>query len=156
MTCGVTQRAAPKKRPKMASRLALAVLVAVIATPTLACPTGVTIIDGDTIAIDGEHVRLTGFDTPEVAHARCDAERELGQRATQRLEELVCRSGEASVEVVMSTRRLGPATERHGRALARIVVDGLDVGEILVAEGLARRSKPRRGWCHIIGGRQLP
>lgn len=76
----------------------------------------------------------------------------MGQRATQRLEELVCRSGEASVAVIMSKRRLGPATERHGRALARIVVDGVDVGQILVAEGLARRSKPRRGWCALLGG----
>lgn len=57
-------------------RLALAIL----ATTAHACPAGVTIIDGDTIAIDGEHVRLTGFDTPETTHARCDAERELRAR----------------------------------------------------------------------------
>lgn len=48
------------------------------------------------------------------------------------------------------------SSERHGRALARIVVDGLDVGEILVAEGLARRSKPRRGWCSVLGVMAAP
>lgn len=132
-------------------RIVISLAAVIAATPAIACPTGVTIVDGDSIAIDGEEIRLTGFDTPEVKHARCDAERELGQRATSRLEELVCRSGEASVAVVMSKRRPGPAHEAHGRPLARIVVDGLDVGEILVAEGLARRRKPRRGWCAVLG-----
>lgn len=102
----------------------------------------VTVVDGDTVDIGGKRFRLQGFDTPEVYHARCGRERDLGLLAAARLIELM-RAG--PVEVVYSSGR-----EKWGRGLARIKIDGRDVAEALIAGGHARAydGKSRRGsWC---------
>jgi endonuclease YncB( thermonuclease family) len=42
----------------------------------------------------------------------------------------------------------GRLKDRHGRLLATITVDGKDVGEIMIAEGLARPwVGKRQPWC---------
>jgi endonuclease YncB( thermonuclease family) len=65
----------------------------------------------------------------------------LGRRATERLKELLA-SGE--VRVIESGR-----IDKYRRTLAHVEVDGRDVGEILIGEGLARPYKggKRQGWC---------
>ena len=100
------------------------------------------IVDGDTIkAPFGVTYRLLGFDTPETRFARCDAERELGLAAKDRLEELLTRG---EVRVLESGK-----LDRYGRTLASVTVNGRDVGEILIGEGLARpyRGGRRGSWC---------
>ncbi|WP_088342610.1 MULTISPECIES: thermonuclease family protein [Rhodomicrobium] len=100
------------------------------------------VVDGDTIkAPYGVTYRLLGFDTPETHFAKCDAERELGLAAKQRLEELLATS---EVKVLESGKR-----DRYGRTLATVTANGKDVGEILIGEGLARpyHGKKRDGWC---------
>ena len=62
--------------------------------PTLAAPIDaedVRIIDGDTIRIYQKqpNVRLVGFNAPETRRAACEAERELGDKATRRLRNLI-------------------------------------------------------------------
>src|SRR5262249_26320414 len=52
-------------------------------------PGQVEVVDGDTVRIAGETFRLVGFDAPETYRARCPSERELGNRATFRLRQLV-------------------------------------------------------------------
>lgn len=39
--------------------------------------------------------------------------------------------------------------DRYGRTLARMMLDGLDVAELLIAENLARKyaGGRRQGWC---------
>ena len=51
----------------------------------------IEVVDGDTIKVDRERLRLVGFDAPETGHdtARCDAERERGKLAASRLAELL-------------------------------------------------------------------
>ncbi len=49
----------------------------------------IIIVDGDTIRVAGERVRLVGFDAPETRDARCAREKELGDQATKRLTRLV-------------------------------------------------------------------
>jgi endonuclease YncB( thermonuclease family) len=105
-------------------------------------PGGYRVIDGDTIeAPFGVKYRLLGFDTPEIFHSKCDAELELGMVAKERLEELLA-SGE--VRVIESGR-----TDKYRRTLAHVEVDGRDVGEILIGEGLARpyKGERRKSWC---------
>lgn len=102
------------------------------------------VVDGDTIkAPYGVTYRLLGYDTPETRFAKCDAERELGLAAKERLEELLANS---EVKVLENGKR-----DRWGRSLAHLTADGRDVGEILIGEGLARpyHGKKRDGWCGI-------
>jgi endonuclease YncB( thermonuclease family) len=56
-------------------------------------PGQVDVVDGDTVRIAGETFRLVGFDAPETYRARCPSERELGNRATFRLRQLVAGGG---------------------------------------------------------------
>ncbi|HEV2501500.1 MAG TPA: thermonuclease family protein [Mesorhizobium sp.] len=104
-----------------------------------------TAVDGDTVVIDGERIRIANIDTPEIHHAQCDAEQRLGLVAKRRLTELLA-SGK--VEVLRGDPDSGRLKDRYGRTLAILSVDGKDVGGILVEEGLAREWTGRRAsWC---------
>ena len=96
---------------------------------------------GDTIVIDGFKTWLQGCDTPETTAAKCDAERERGERAAARMRRLL-RSGTVDVRW---TRRL----ERYKRGLVRIYVNGRNVCATLIEEGLAVASPGGRriDWC---------
>lgn len=102
----------------------------------------VRVIDGDTIDYDGLRVRIADIDTLEV-RGRCAYESDLAARATARLRELL--AGGA-----IALRRLpdGRDEDRHGRKLRIVTRDGRSVGDMLVAEGLARTWSGRREpWC---------
>ena len=115
-------------------------LAATLAVTTLASP---YIIDGDTIVAGREHIRIANIDAPETRHAQCDAELRLGLAAKHRLEILLA-AGDIEAHQAYANR----PRDRYGRTLATITVDGEDVGEILIAEGLARRWDGRRHpWC---------
>lgn len=111
--------------------LALALAIAACAAPP--APRVTCVVDGDTVWIAREKIRLVDIDAPEM-DGRCRAERELAIRARDRLVELL-RARRVTID-----RR---GQDRYGRTLARLG----DVGEQLVAEGLARRWGDRRGWC---------
>ena len=98
----------------------------------------VCVVEGDTMWLAGEKIRLDSMNAPEV-QGQCDRERELARRATRRLSELLSASA-------FSIVRNG--TDRYGRTLARVTINDRDVGMILVAEGLAHTwSGWKRGWC---------
>lgn len=100
------------------------------------------VIDGDTIDIGGERVRLVGYDTPETYRARCDYERQLGNMASARLRELI--DGVKQVDLALL-----PGRDKYGRLLGRLFVNRVDVGGTLIGDGLARRYEGgrRKGWC---------
>lgn len=100
------------------------------------------VIDGDTIDISGERVRLIGFDTPETYRAKCSFEKNLGDNASVRLAELV--AGSSVLEISYKPRR-----DNYGRLLGNLYVNGKDVGSVLVSEGLARayNGGKRSEWC---------
>jgi endonuclease YncB( thermonuclease family) len=85
----------------------------------------VRVIDGDTIRVHHRHpdVRLVGFNAPETRRANCPWERELGDKATRRLRDLV-RSSQLDFEFVPCACPLG--TE----------------GTLVITDGVAARSKP--------------
>lgn len=101
-------------------------------------------IDGDTLRDDatGERFRLTGIDAPERAQgARCPAEAALAQRATQAARKAI--QGARLVQARLSGRN-----DRYGRTLASISLDGRDLGQVLLDQGLARPWTGRReAWC---------
>ena len=97
------------------------------------------VIDGDTIRLNGERIRLLGIDAPELSRPQCEAERLLARQATIRLSELLS-SGPWQV------RRDG--VDVYGRTLARLRLESGWAGRMLVHEGLARNwDGARRSWC---------
>jgi len=116
----------------------------------------VEVLDGDTIRIIGETFRLVGFDAPETYRARCSSERELGNRATFRLRQLVADGGLDLERVPCSCPTGTEGTPRcnYGRSCGVLKARGQEVGALLIAEGLARAYVCRRtscpsrvGWC---------
>lgn len=120
---------------------------------------GFTVTDGDTIRMaDGTPVRLVGFNTPEKFEPMCAREAELANRASDRLRQLVA-SGKSAVTKVACA--CSPGTEgtskcNFGRSCGILRVDGNDVAQTLIAEGLAvsfqcgRTQCPKmpRPWCN--------
>ena len=106
------------------------------------------VIDGDTYQDmnTGERVRLENIDTPETGpRARCTAERNLGNRATQQARSFITNARQLDV------RRTG-RIDRYDRVIAFIEIDGRDLGQMMIAEGLARPWRGRREpWCDANG-----
>ncbi len=100
------------------------------------------VVDGDTIWLDGEKIRMADIDAPETEQAKCASERALGNQATRRLMALL-NSGTVSIESAGDRD-----TDQYGRSLRIVMVDGRSAGDVLVSEGLARRwTGNRRPWC---------
>ncbi len=99
------------------------------------------VVDGDTIRVAGAKIRLLDIDTPETFEAQCAAEAKLGAAATDRLIALL-NAGPFSLDPGERD------TDRYGRLLRTAVRGGESIGDILVAEGLARPyAGGRRPWC---------
>lgn len=79
-------------------------------------------IDGDTIRIGSERIRLRGIDTPEMHEGD-------GPAAKERLEELI-RNG--SLDIIPHGRDV------YDRLVADVLVNGRNVAEILKSEGYAK------------------
>ena len=101
------------------------------------------VIDGDTIRWNGEKVRLVGFNTPEISEPQCAAEATKGKKAKLRLQQLL-NSGSVSFSATAERDR-----DRYGRLLREVRVDGRDVAEVLISEGLAEpySGGQKRDWC---------
>lgn len=106
-------------------------------------PPVLRVIDGDTIVVGGETIRLVGIDTPEMpSHARCWGEALAGEQARQWLVEFTRYPKSVTILRDYSQR------DRYGRTLARVVVDGEDLGEEMVRSGNAALYLGRRwDWC---------
>jgi endonuclease YncB( thermonuclease family) len=117
------------------------------------------VLDGDTIRVYHQqpNVRLVGFNAPETRRAECDAEAELGARATRRLRDLI--RGD-NLDFIYVKCSCPPGTEgtfacNYGRDCGTLKVNGRDVGAILIEEGLAvpfvcgatHCPKTPRPWC---------
>lgn len=106
----------------------------------------ISVVDGDTVRNEhGALIRLQGFNTPEL-NGKCEAERELARRARDRLRVLV--------RTRNATLTLTGASCGYGRPCGVLAVRGVNVGDVLVAEGLAEpmvcpdnRCPPARDWC---------
>ena len=146
----------------LASRRTAAIVVLVLSAGLSVAdpinPADVHLVDGDTIRVAGKTVRLVGFDAPELgSHGQCGIERMRAARATSRLRQLIRNGGDLDLKLIPCSCR--PGTEgtmacNNGRACGVLTVEDEDVGDILMAENLARPyvcgrySCPRREpWC---------
>jgi len=102
----------------------------------------VKVLDGRTLVVRGETVRLANVDAPKLPPAaRCSAEAALGVQAAWHLKSMIDAAQGLRID------RVGQ--DRDGATLARVVLPGdSDVGEALVFEGVAAdwRREPW-DWC---------
>lgn len=109
----------------------LLVLLALSPLPALAVDGRAVVLDGDTLRIGQERIRLFGIDAPERSQICEDARGRgwpCGQRATAALRDLV---GQAPVSCDRRER------DRYGRTVALCRVAGKDLGAALVSAGMA-------------------
>lgn len=100
------------------------------------------VVDGDTFRLGSRRVRIVGIDAPELVSPKCDGERQLAGRAADRLTLLL---NEAPFDMV--AHRFRPR-DRHGRDLRDLYRGDADMGDVLIAEGLAHRYWGiKTGWC---------
>lgn len=94
--------------------------------------------DGDTVrSCSGERIRIANIDAPEMPGSpKCRDRRKQGwcdyPLARQSRDALANFLGRGQVKVIRQ------GTDRYGRTLARLTVNGKDAGRYLVAQGLAR------------------
>ncbi len=96
----------------------------------------VFVYDGDTFRVEHQWYRIAGIDAPEIK-GDCMAEKVYAQAARIRLEGLL----QGKTVVVK-----GHGYDKWERRLATVAVDGLDVGEAILKDGLARRWTKK--WNH--------
>lgn len=125
--------------------LILILLMTVLVACAPAETVSVRVIDGDTVDAGLDtNVRLTlddgsGFDTPETFRSGCSSETALGQAASNRLREII--GNARDVDLALGSRSCG-----YGRYCGALRVDGVNVGDTLIQEGLAKQSK-NYDWC---------
>ena len=143
----------------MTMLLLLLVLLSTTAIAEPIDPSDIRVIDGDTIRVYHQqpNVRLIGFNAPETRHAECQAEFELGSKATRRLRDII-KAG--NLDFIYARCSCPDATQgtfacNYGRDCGTLKSNGRDVGEILIEEGLAvpfvcgatHCPKTPRPWC---------
>ena len=100
------------------------------------------VVDGDTIYLDGDKIRIAGIDAPETHDYDCPSELDRGTRAASRLQALLNSGGAVTLTSIERDE------DKYGRKLRNVAVGGADVGETLIGEGLARAyGGGRRSWC---------
>lgn len=99
------------------------------------------VVDGDTFWLNRQKIRIADIDTPELSPPRCEAERIKGEAAKQRLAELL---NAGAFSLVAGDRD----QDQYGRKLRTVTRAGVSIGNMLIAEGLARRwDGGRHPWC---------
>lgn len=99
----------------------------------------VRVIDGDTVVVNGEHIRLLDIDTPEI-HGKCLSEKTMAYQA------------KGYVQGLLATNKV--RIERHGkgkygRTLAYLWIGDKTINQMLLDAGLARKYEGgRKPWCN--------
>jgi len=102
---------------------------------TQAAERGFSNYDGDTFKAT---FRIANVDTPEIK-GKCPSETELAKKAQAFTKDFLAQNN----LVITQT-----GVDRYGRILVTVQHNGVDLGEVLVAAGLAREwTGKRESWC---------
>lgn len=118
--------------------------LAACAEPRSPALTGrVSVIDGDTLELQGERIRIWGVDAPESRQtcARAGAAYRCGQVSANELDRWI---GGRPVTCIQED------TDRYRRIVARCRIDDVDVGGWLVRQGHAVRYPDYAGVAYIV------
>ena len=89
------------------------------------------VLDGDTLILSGERIRLLGIDAPELSQMCLDADGHCSPCGRVAAEALIARIGVSPISCVGDTR------DRYGRLLATCFLGDLDLHGWLVLQGYA-------------------
>ena len=117
---------------------AIAIVVAAFATAAPAFAAEVEVISGDTIKVGQNEWRIANIDAPRL-DAKCQAERQLARLAQAKLAELLAQGD-------MQLTPTGENDENEHR-MARVQMNGEDVGEKMLAASLAQRHGAAHPLC---------
>jgi endonuclease YncB( thermonuclease family) len=114
-------------------------------------PDRVKVLNGDILVVDGKHVRLANARTPEqIPAADCWAEALAAKQTTHWVRQLV--RGARTVTV-----RPTGKMDADRRGISYVAFDGADLGEVLVAQGMAAPVTPEPfSWCGRISQSPAP
>jgi micrococcal nuclease len=113
----------------------------------------VRVVDGDTVKFEVNFlpkelgklisVRVSGIDTPEKGkRAKCPKEAALAQKATEFTKSAIARAKKIDVKL-LSWDKYG------GRVLGYIMIDGVNLGHLLITADLAKpyQGGKKESWC---------
>ncbi|MCT8877499.1 MULTISPECIES: thermonuclease family protein [Shewanella] len=105
----------------------------------------VSVYDGDTFRAilpnetKDQKIRVRGVDTPEIK-GQCSYEKDAALRARDFTKSLLMNAKVIQLSDV--------GEEKYHRVLAKVTIDGVDLANTLISEGLGRQWKGRReSWC---------
>jgi endonuclease YncB( thermonuclease family) len=106
----------------------------------------VTVLEADALVVDGRPVRLSNANAPQLApQANCWGEGVSARQARDTVQGLVAEAREVAVTPT-------GGMDDHGRAFSRVAVNGVDLGETLLKDGLAARpGEAQFDWCGPLG-----
>ena len=97
------------------------------------------VVDGETIRMAGETVKIAGMYAPQIEGAHCVGEQQRGAKALERLTQIL-NSGKVTLG--------GPVRAADATTRRAVLVDGHDVAAAMIASGLVREDDgDRHGWC---------
>lgn len=114
-------------------------VAAVVCTLALNCTYSfVKVIDGDTIGVRSERIRMLEHNAPEI-DGKCKKESRLARLSRARLAELI-----QGKQLIIDRQ----GRDKYGRTLAKLRVNGADLGSNLASEGLTQVwNGTRKDWC---------
>ena len=97
------------------------------------------VMDGDTIRLAGQTVKIAGIATPDIHAPQCAQEGELGAKAVQKLTALL-NGGRVTLGA--------SARDSDGETRTAVLVNGRDVGSAMIDAGVAQeRGSVEPDWC---------
>lgn len=106
------------------------------------------VVDGDTIRIGYKNYRLKGLDTPE-KRSKCQEEKRLAiQASNMTLNEL---NNAKEIQMIVNIDKLTKTviSDKYGRPMLQLNIDGNDLSKKLIDKGLAKeyQGKTKEKWC---------
>ena len=121
-------------------------MLALLLAASIACAQPVRVIDGDTIEVCNlngtERIRIANLDAPESYRPSCAKEKLAGIQAKQAAIQFFMRP---SVDLDIQRR----STDRYGRSIADVSVNGKDFRQHMIAEGhgVQWQFNEKHDWC---------
>src|SRR5690242_20158181 len=114
------------------------VIIAALASFAPAFADEIVVVSGDVIRVGDKEWRIANIDAPQL-NGKCDGERQLGALAQAKLAEFL---SQGDMEIAPTGER-----DEHQRPMARIRMNGEDVGDKMLSVHLAQPHGNARMLC---------